>query len=127
MKMFPKTQDDTIDRLLRAQGGGAGKELPLCREFDADFAGAYVERRLQASERAGYENHLAACAPCRKAIVALTRMAQAEQATAHGVAAVEQARGASRIRQWLGALTMPQWAMAAAAVVVLAIALPLIL
>ncbi len=124
--MFPKTQDETIDRLLRAQGGGAGKELPLCREFDADLANAYVERRLQAGERAGYENHLAACSPCRKAIVALTRMAQAEQVPA-AVAAVEKARGASPIRQWLGALTVPQWAMAAAAVVALAVALPLVL
>jgi hypothetical protein len=127
LKMFPKTQDDTIDRLLRAQGGGAGKELPLCREFDADLANAYVERGLQASERASYENHLAACSPCRKAIVALTRMAQAEQASAHGVAVAGQARGTSLMRQWFGALTVPQWAMAAAAVVVLAVTLPLLL
>src|SRR5690348_3615486 len=100
MKMFPKTQDNTIDRLLRAQGGGAGKESPLCREFDVDLANAYVERSLPASERAGYENHLAACSPCRKAIVALTRMAQAEPGAARGVAAAGQARGASPIRQW---------------------------
>ncbi|MFL6216485.1 MAG: hypothetical protein ACJ74J_21560 [Blastocatellia bacterium] len=125
--MFPKTQDDTIDRLLRAQGSAAGKELPLCREFDADLANAYVERSLKESEQASYENHLAACSPCRKTIVALTRMAQADQVRAHGVAVVGQARGASPIRQWLGALTVPQWAMAAAALVVLAVTLPLIL
>src|SRR6185369_13436267 len=127
MKMFPKMQDQTIDKLLRAQGGGSGKDLPLCREFDADLANAYVERSLMAGERASYEQHLAACSPCRKAIIVLTRMAQAEQPVAHAAAAVAQAQGASRVRQWFGALTMPQWAMVAAAITVLAVALPLAL
>lgn len=125
--MFPKTQDHTIDKLLRAQGGGPGKDLPLCREFDADLANAYVERSLTVAERAGYEQHLAACAPCRKTIVALTRMAQADQVPAHRVVAAGQTDNSSRVRQWLGALTMPQWAMVAAAAVVLAISLPVIL
>src|ERR1044072_6667063 len=82
MKMFPKMQDHTIDRLLRAQSGGSGKELPLCREFDADLANAYVERSLTTHETARYEQHLAACSPCRKSIITLTRMAQADVAAA---------------------------------------------
>jgi hypothetical protein len=127
MKMFPKMQDDTIDRLLRAQGGAAAKGLPPCREFDADLASAYVERSLKESERASYESHLAACSPCRKTIIALTRMAASDPVAAPAIAAAVQARGASGIRQWLGALTVPQWAMAAAAVMVLAITLPLAL
>jgi predicted anti-sigma-YlaC factor YlaD len=125
MKMFTKTQDKTIDRLLGAQGGRPGNAASLCAEFDADLASAYVERRLSASAVAGYESHLAACSPCRKSIIALTRLAQAEAAPA--VATVERTPAISPVRRWLGALTAPQWAMAAAAMIVLAIALPLVL
>src|SRR5438132_13321787 len=127
MKMFPKTQDHTIDRLLRARGGGSGKDSRLCREFDADLANAYVERSLTASETARYEQHLAACSPCRKSMIALTRMAQADQVAARTDTAVGQASGESRLKRWLGALTPPQWAMAATAAIVLAITLPLVL
>src|SRR6185369_17907678 len=127
MKMFPKTQDHTIDRLLRAQGGKSGKDSPHCREFDADLANAYVERSLTASETARYEQHLAACSPCRKSIIALTRLAQADQVAVRTDTAVGQAPGESRLKRWLGALTPPQWAMAATAAIVLAITLPLVL
>ena len=61
--MFPKTQDHTIDRLLRVQGGGSGKESQPCREFDADLANAYVERSLTTGETARYEQHLATGQP----------------------------------------------------------------
>src|SRR5437763_13122290 len=105
MKMFPKTQDHTIDRLLGAPGGGQRKPSPPCREFDADLANAYVERRLTASETAGFEQHLAACSPCRKSIVALTRMAQAEVGTARTDKAVGRTQGASPVKRWLGLLT----------------------
>jgi len=125
--MFPKTQDHTIDRLLRVQGGGSGKESQPCREFDADLANAYVEHSLTANETAGYEQHLAACSPCRKSIIALTRMAQADVVAARTGAAVERTRSESWAKRWLGALTAPQWAMAAAAAIVLAITLPLFL
>ena len=125
--MFPKMQDHTIDRLLRAQSGGSGKELQLCQEFDADLANAYVERSLTSAETARYEQHLAACSPCRKTIVALTRMARTDGVTAPVDAAVRQAQDVPRARRWFGALTAPQWAMAATAVIALAIALPLAL
>ena len=124
--MFPKMQDHTIDRLLRAQSGGSGKELQLCREFDADLANAYIERSLPSAETARYEQHLAACSPCRKTIVALTRMARTDEVTASVDAAVRPIQGVPRVRRWLGALTAPQWAMAATAVIALAIALPLV-
>src|SRR4051812_37175517 len=98
MKMFPKMQDHTIDRLLRAQGGVSGKESPLCREFDADLANAYVEHSLTAGETARYEQHLAACSPCRKSIVALTRMAQADAEAARTDTAVGRTQGESRVQ-----------------------------
>src|SRR4051812_25329889 len=127
MKMFTKTQDKTIDRLLGAQGGRPGNAASLCAEFDADLASAYVERQLAASAVAGYESHLAACSPCRKSIIALTRLAQAEAAPAVAAATVERRPAISPVRRWIGALTAPQWAMAAAAAIVLAITLPLVL
>src|SRR5205085_3068850 len=79
------------------------------------------------SETARYEQHLAACSPCRKSIVALTRMAQADVVAARTDTAVGRTQGESWAQRWLGALTPPQWAMAAAAAIVLAITLPLIL
>jgi Putative zinc-finger len=125
MKMFPKTQDHTVDRLLRAQGGRRPDASPFCSEFDADLANAYVERRLPAGETSRYEAHLAACSPCRKSIVALTRMAQAE--TPRPDTPVVHTATVSPVKRWLGALATPQWALAAAAAIVLAITLPLVL
>jgi hypothetical protein len=130
MKMFPKTQDHAIDRLLRARGGSpSDKSSQACRTFDPDLANAYVERSLTANETARYEQHLAVCSPCRKAIIVLTRMAAADLETAQPdkVAAVAQIPGESRWRRLLGTLTVPQWAMAATAVIALAVAAPLIL
>ena len=125
--MFPKTQDHTIDRLLATQGRGPGNAASLCSTFDADLASAYVERRLSASETAGVEAHLAACPPCRKAIIALTRMALAEAEPARTDVAVGRTPAVSPLRRWLGPFATPQWAMAAAAAIVLAITLPLVL
>src|SRR5581483_5582242 len=127
MKMFPKTQDKTIDRLLAAQGRAPGNAASLCSTFDADLASAYVERRLSSNETAGFETHLAACPPCRKAIIALTRMAMAEAEPARADVAVGRTPAVSPVRRWLGVLATPQWAVAAAAAIVLAIALPLVL
>src|SRR5947207_5385959 len=127
MKMFPKTQDHTIDRLLAAQGGAPGNVASLCSTFDADLASAYVERQLSASETAGYEAHLASCPPCRKTIIALTRLALAESAAARPEMVRGHAPAVSPVRRWLATLATPQWAMAAAAAIVLAITLPLVL
>ncbi|HJQ27025.1 MAG TPA: zf-HC2 domain-containing protein [Blastocatellia bacterium] len=125
--MFPKTQDQTIDRLLAAQGRAPDNAASLCSTFDADLASAYVERRLSASETTGFEAHLVACPPCRKAIIALTRMALAEAEPARTDVAVERPPAVSPVRRWLGVLATPQWAVAAAAALVLAITLPLLL
>jgi Putative zinc-finger len=127
MKMFPKTQDHTIDRLLAAQGGAPGNVASLCSTFDADLASAYVERQLSASETAGYEVHLASCPPCRKTIIALTRLALAESAAARPEVGRGHAPALSPVRRWLATFATPPWAMAAAAAIVLAITLPLVL
>ncbi|MFP5261247.1 MAG: hypothetical protein ACLGJB_05000 [Blastocatellia bacterium] len=124
--MFRKTEDGAIDNLLRAQAGRAGRPPAPCQEFDPDLANAYVEHSLPVRARAHYEQHLSLCAPCRKSVVALARMAEAEGAFA------EKSRAASLPREprWkalLGAMSRPQWAMATAAVVILVISVPLVL
>ena len=123
-----KTKDGTIDGLLRAYVSRSGNLPHVCPDFDPDFANAYIERSLPADSRSRYEQHLSDCGACRKNVVALARLAEADGATS-----ISSRRGAARpawltrmVRGFSG-LTAPQWATAAAAVIVLAISLPLIL
>lgn len=125
-------KQNAIDKLLRASGARPGDPPQVCREFDADLANAYVERSLTAGEIAHYEQHLSACTPCRKSVVALTRLSAADPASsrtnAKPVAFDEPRTGQLTTRRgWFGALLTPRWAMAAAAVIVLAISLPFLL
>lgn len=129
MKMFWKTQDRGIDKLLGAQRARQNAPERICREFDPDLANAYIEHTLTTNETARYELHLSECAPCRKSIVAIARLSAADTSVARPQAkpfslAGEPQRAWSRL---FGALTVPQWAMAAAAVIVVAISLPILL
>lgn len=131
--MFSKTEDGEIDNLLRAHAGARSQKVPTCCEFDPDLANAFVERRLNSVERARYERHLADCSPCRKNTVLLARMADAEAApVAAGFAAATAAPAATGVRTGLSALLAglftPRVAIgAAAAIVLFAVALPLLL
>jgi hypothetical protein len=127
MKMFWKTQDRAIDKLLGAQPSRQNAPARICREFDPDLANAYVEHSLTATEATRYELHLSECAPCRK--VALARMAEADTSAPRAeVKSLSLAGGPQTgVKRLLGALTAPQWAMAAAAVIVIAISLPVLL
>jgi hypothetical protein len=124
MKMFRKTEDGAVDNLLRAHAArAAGGPTPLCREFDPDLANAFIEHSLTASERGRYEQHLSLCASCRKSVVALARMAETDTVVKSRPGIWE-----AEPRRWkalLGPISRPQWAMAAAAVVILAISAPL--
>jgi len=125
-------KQDAIDKLLRVSGARPGDPPQACREFDADLANAYVERSLTTGEIARYEQHLSACAPCRKSVVALARMAAADPVLAHAnakAAAFGEPRAEQRTarKPWFSALLTPRWAMAAAAMIVLAISLPFLL
>jgi hypothetical protein len=129
MKMFRKTEDGAIDNLLRAHAARAGGPHPICQEFDPDLANAFIEHRLTASELGRYQQHLSLCASCRKSVVALARMATPDTVfpgagaeTRAGIRESERRLGAS-----LGAIFRPQWAMAAAAIIILAISVPLFL
>ena len=127
--MFRKTEDGAIDTLLRAHAGRAGDPPPLCREFDPDFANAYIEHSLAVGERARYEQHLSLCASCRKSVVVLARMAATDTVSTTSAA---KSRGViwesePRWKALLGAMSRPQWAMAAAAIIILVISVPLFL
>jgi Putative zinc-finger len=127
--MFRKTEDGAIDNLLRAHIGRAGGPPPLCRDFDPDLANAFIENSLTAGERARYEQHLALCASCRKSVVVLARMAETDT-----VFTTPDAKPRGGLQQpeprWKALFIpafRPQWAMAVAAVIVLAISVPLFL
>ncbi len=123
-----KTKDGTIDGLLRAYVSRSGNLPHVCPDFDPDFANAYIERSLTADSRSRYEQHLSDCGACRKSVVALARLAEADGATS-----ISSRRGEprpawlTRVVRGFSGLTAPQWATAVAAVIVLAISVPLIL
>lgn len=127
--MFWKTQDRAIDKLLGAQRARQGDPAQICREFDPDLANAYIEHSLTTTETTRYEQHLSACGHCRKNVVALARMAAADPVFSPIEAKSFVLTGEARtgIKRWFGVMSAPQWAMAAAAVLVIAISLPLLL
>ncbi len=127
MKPFEKTKDGVIDNLLRAYVSRPNPEQ-ACPEFDPDLASAYIERSLTPGPRAHYEVHLSECAACRKGVAALVRMYDADNpASVFSARAKDRQAWLSRARQVFGVLSKPQWAMAAAAAIVLAISLPVLL
>jgi len=128
MKFSGQIKDGVIDNLLRAYVSRPGNPHQLCVEFDPDKANAYVEHLLSAAECSQYEQHLSECAPCRKSIVGLARLAQTDPVAA-SPRIIEPPRTSwlEGARQMLGVLARPQWAIAAAAALVMAISLPFIL
>lgn len=122
-----KIKDRAIGNLLRAQISKPSNPHQACTQFDPDLANAYVERKMTGPSRAGYETHLSECAPCRQAVVALARFAAADRAPMSASEASNRSSWLSSVEAMVRGLSAPQWAMAAAAVVVFAISLPLIL
>jgi hypothetical protein len=129
MKFSGQTKEGAIDNLLRAYVSRPTNPHQACTDFDPDLANSYVERSLTGAPRLRYERHLSECAACRKSVVALARLAEADSLTT----TVTPARQVSRstwftgVKQIVGALSQPQWAMAATAVIVLAVSVPLFL
>jgi hypothetical protein len=128
MKFFGQAKDGVIDNLLRAYVSRPTNPHQMCPDFDPDRANAYIERRLTGASRFHYEEHLSECAACRKNVVALVRLAEADTpgsgAPAREVPRFTLLSGAKRM---FGALSQPQWAMVAAAIIVAAISVPLLL
>jgi hypothetical protein len=127
MKPSGKIKDRAIGNLLRAQISKPSNPHQSCTEFDPDLANAYVERKMTGPSRAGYEIHLSECALCRQTVVALARLAAEERGPISASEASNRMSWLSSVEAMVRGLSAPQWAMAAAAVVVFAISLPLIL
>jgi hypothetical protein len=127
MKPSGKIKDRAIGNLLRAQISKPSNPHQSCTQFDPDLANAYVERKMTGPSRAGYEIHLSECAPCRQTVVALARLAAEERGPISASEASNRMSWLSSVEAMVRGLSAPQWAMAAAAVVVFAISLPLIL
>ncbi len=128
MKFPGQTKDGVIDNLLRAYVSRPSNPHQGCTDFDPDRANSYIERSLVGVSRSRYEEHLSVCAACRKNVAALMRLADADR-----VASGSPAREISKPtwleggRRIFGAMSQPRWAMAATAVIVLAVSLPLLL
>lgn len=125
MKLLGKNRDGApdgvMDSLLRAYVSRPGNRE--CSEFDADLANAYIERRLNTASLSRYEQHLSECTPCRKNVTALSRLVEPEARP------LISARADSRLgrQRIFGVTSWARWAIAATAVIVLAISLPLFL
>ncbi len=118
-----------MDRLLRGHVSQHLGPKQTCKQFDPDLANAYIEQRLTTTEREDFEQHLSLCAHCRTATVSLERLASAEApAFLSGGGRQIAAEGwRERLGALVGALATPRWAMAAAAVIVLAVSMPVLL
>jgi hypothetical protein len=125
MKQLWKTEDGVMERLLRGHLSRQSGPKQVCNQFDPDLANAYIEHSLTRVEREQFEQHMSGCATCRTATVALTRLAEAE-APASVIRPGQQALAGWRER--LGALAAamatPRWAIAATAVLVAAVSIP---
>lgn len=126
MKPFEKTKDGVIDNLVRAYVSRPSNPSPACPEFDPDLANAYIELRLPSGSRSRYEHHLSECGACRQNVVALVRLADT-QASVSPARDRDRAAWLSGARKVFGAMSRPQWAMATAAALVLAISLPVLM
>ena len=127
MKFTGQSKDGVIESLLRAYVSRPSNPHKVCTEFDPDQANAYIEQRLTGSVRSQYEQHLSECTGCRKNVVALMRLAEADVTRTIPAREVPQSTWFANVRQSFGILTRPQWALAAVALLVLGISLPLIL
>lgn len=127
MKQSGKIKDRAIGNLLRTQISKPSNPHQACKEFDPDLANAYVERKMTGPSRAGYETHLSECTPCRQSVVALARLAAAERAPISAQVVSGHLSWLAPLKALVRGLSAPQWAMAAVAVVVFAISLPLFL
>jgi hypothetical protein len=128
MKQLRKTEDRAMGRLLRGHLLQQSGPKQVCKQFDPDLANAYIEHSLTATERERIEQHMSLCAPCRTAIVALARLAEAEAPASLARPRQQAAEGwREKLGALAGAMTTPRWAMAAAAVIVLAVSVPVLL
>jgi hypothetical protein len=131
--MVQAPEDKIMDRLLKAQIRRAGVTR-TCAEFDADLATAYLERGLNPVERGRYEHHLIDCHICRGMVSRLALLDESSITAPYSQLATATSAARSTADSaplgWLArlqaALSAPQWALAVAAVMVVAISIPVL-
>ncbi len=147
MEKSGKIEDGVMDNLLQGFIKRQMQPDSTCEAFDPDLASAYLERVMTEREQSHYESHLSECAPCRKNVIALARLVEAEvtevsvAAVAAGVpaslneataeanhfASEEKAHWLGKLKGWFGLLATPRFALAATAALALAVAIPYVL
>ena len=65
---------EEFETMLRHHLMRSGAQSPACAGFDAEKANAYLEGVLPPLARSRYDEHLAGCASCRRAIIELRRL-----------------------------------------------------
>ncbi|MEK6301256.1 MAG: zf-HC2 domain-containing protein [Acidobacteriota bacterium] len=126
MKSLLKTEDGPMDRLLRGHLAPQPGPKQICKQFDPDLANAYIEHSLTATEREGFDRHLSLCGDCRSATVVLVRLAASEAPASPATAGHQATEGwLERLGALAAAMKTPRWAMAATAVLVAAISIPI--
>lgn len=118
-----------MDRLLRGHVSQQPGPKQTCKQFDPDLANAYIEQSLTPTERERFQQHMSICAYCRTVTVSLERLASAEAPALLSKPGRQMAAEGwrERLGALAGAMTTPRWAMAAAAVIVLAVSMPVLL
>ena len=107
---------------IKSSGGSAH-----CPGFDADLAAAYLERTVPAATLQRYERHLAECTSCRITVAHLARLDETDLAACKVDIAPVKSAGTDWILGLLSALATPKWALAALAVLVAAISVPVMI
>ena len=136
MEKLNQFEDEAMENLLQRYIKRQENAETICKEFDPDIASLYIERVLTANETTRFETHLASCRPCRLEIVALTRLAQSELVPAAATDRVaenevvtlmpgRQPRWLDTMKALLLPLLSPKVALAAVAVLVLAVSVPI--
>jgi hypothetical protein len=128
MKTVGKMEDAPFDKLLRAGLRRSAAGGVSCAGFDPDLANAYIEHVLMGEARSGYEQHLSYCAPCRSNVAVLARMAQAELHSPVQTVSSKEVRSNlfDGLKAAFALLATPRWAIAATAILVVAVSVPLL-
>ncbi len=124
-KMTPTVNNKTatFEKLLRSHFKRSNGSAH-CSGFDADLATAYIERKIPAATIQRYESHLAECSSCRITVANLARFDQADMAAT--ATDKEPVRRPGWILGFLSGLATPRWALAALALLVAVISVPVI-
>ncbi|PYP87804.1 MAG: hypothetical protein DMF61_09170 [Blastocatellia bacterium AA13] len=123
MRRIDNNTPAPFERLLRSHLKAASTSSD-CSGFDADLATSYLEHALPAATRQWYENHLLECYDCRKTVASLSLAYEEEALTGADQRRIVEAPAGLG---FLSLFATPKWALAAAALLIALISIPVIL